>query len=186
MAPAEGSSMTTPRPDRRRLRTSDGFEVLIALWVAVVVLIGIPLAVTVGGGVHDSRSRLYSDQAQNRQAVTAVITDGKAAHRELGDPQTVNVAARWVADGAEHQGVVSAPRGVKAGDSVDIWVDENGYHVGVPHRTALDEAVAAALSTWLSVAAVAAVLLAGGWVVVDRLRDSRLMLPVTGYRGFGH
>lgn len=178
--------MSTPRSDRRRLRTGDGFEVLIALWVSVVVLIGIPLAVTVGSGVHDSRSRFYSDQAQNRHAVTAVITSDKATHRELGDPQTVDVAARWVADGAVHEGVVSATRGVKAGDSVDIWVDENGYHVGLPHRTALDEAVAAALSTWLSVGAVAAVLLAGAWAVVERLRDSRLTLSVNGYRSFGH
>ncbi|MCV7196767.1 Rv1733c family protein [Mycobacterium angelicum] len=178
--------MSTPRPDRRRLRTGDGFEVLIALWVAAVVLIGIPLAVTVGSGVHDSRSRFYSDQAQNRRAVTAVITSDKATHRELGDPQTVTVAARWVADGAEHKGMVAAPRGVKAGDSVDIWVDENGYHVGLPHRTALDEAVAAALSTWLSVGAVAAVLLACGWAASERPRDSRLTLSSTGYRGYGH
>lgn len=178
--------MTTPRPDRRRLRTSDGFDALIALWVAVVVLIGIPLAVVVGSGVHESRSRFYAEQAQTRTAVAAVVTNDKPITRELADPQTVSVTARWVAAGAEHEGAVSAPRGVKAGDSVDIWVDQNGYHVGLPLRTALDEAVAAGLSAWLSVAAVAAVLLSGAWAVVNRFRDSRLALPVTGYRSFGH
>lgn len=180
--------MSTPRTDHRRhrVRSTDGFHVLIALWVAVVVLVGVPLAVMVGSGVHESRSRFYTEQSQTRAPVTAVVTNHRATHRELADPQTVSVAARWVAAGAEHEGAVTAPRGVKAGDSVDIWVDENGYHVGLPHRTALDEAVAAALSAWLSVAAVAAVVLSGGWAVVHRFRDSRLALPVSGYRNFGH
>lgn len=157
----------------RRMPTGRGFQVLLAIWVAVVVLGGLPIAVAVGTEEHESRSRFYAQQAQTRQSVTAVVTSDKADHQELADPQTVSVPARWVAGGVEHAGPVDAPRGVKAGDSVDIWVDENGYHVGLPVRTALDDAVAAGLSAWLSMAAVTAVLLAGAWVVADRAPSGR-------------
>ncbi|ORB86724.1 hypothetical protein B1987_26455 [Mycobacterium kansasii] len=170
---------------RHRIPANDGFELLLAIWVAVVVLAGMPMAVAVGSSVHESQSRLYAQQAQNRQSVTAVVTGDKVAHQELADPQTVSVPARWVAAGVEHAGPVSAPRGVKAGDSVDIWVDESGYHIGLPDRTALDEAVAAGLSSWLGMAAVTAVLLAGAWAVTDRVRGRRVPLSSGGGDGSG-
>ncbi|VBA50104.1 Rv1733c family protein [Mycobacterium pseudokansasii] len=169
----------------RRMPTARGFEVLLAIWVAVVVLAGLPIAVVVGTGEHESRSRFYAGQAQTRQSVTAVVTSDKAAHQELADPQMVSVPARWVVGGVEHAGPVDAPRGVKAGDSVDIWVDENGYHVGLPLRTALDDAVAAGLSAWLIMAAVTAVFLAGVWMVADRARAGRSLPSTSSCRGIG-
>ena len=88
-----------------RLPAADGFEVLLAIW-AVVVLAGVPIAVAVGAGVHESRSRFYAEQAQTRRSVTAVVTSDKAARQELADAQTVSVPARWVAGGVEHAGAV--------------------------------------------------------------------------------
>ncbi|KZS74427.1 hypothetical protein A4G26_23090 [Mycobacterium kansasii] len=168
-----------------RMPPARGFQVLLAIWVAVVVLAGLPIAVAVGTKEHESRSRFYAEQAQTRQSVTAVVTGDKAAHQELADPQTVSVPARWVVGGVEHAGPVDAPRGVKAGDSVDIWVDENGYHVGLPPRTALDDAVAAGLSAWLMISAVTAVLLAGVWTVADRARAGRSRPSTISCRGIG-
>ena len=54
----------------------------------------------------------------------------------------MTVRARWFAAGAEHTGAVKAQPGVKTGDSIDIWVDEDGSHVGPPVMSAYDEAVA--------------------------------------------
>ncbi|GAB3020280.1 hypothetical protein MBOU_21200 [Mycobacterium bourgelatii] len=169
--------MITLRPDRerptRRAQSNDGFRILLVLWATVVVLLGVPLAFAVGDGVHESRSRVHAEQEQNRQLVTAVVTSDKVQPQALSDPELVSVPAKWFAGGTEHAGLISAPRGVKAGDSVDIWVDADGYHVGVPHRTPLDEAVAVGLSTWLSVAAVGAVVMAAGWAVAERFRETR-------------
>ena len=101
----------------------------------VVVLLAAPIAAAVGTAVYDSRSHLYAEQAQNRHLVTATVTDDKVIRREsLG--QTVTVPARWFAAGTEHTGTVSAPPGVKTGDSIDVWVGEDGSHVGPPLRTA--------------------------------------------------
>ncbi|CAM3184398.1 hypothetical protein MYIN104542_21465 [Mycobacterium intermedium] len=178
--------MVTLRPDRerpaRRVQSNDGFRVLLVLWATVVVLVGVPLAFAVGGGVHESRSRVYTEQEQNRQLVTAVVTSDKVQPQASSDPELVSVPARWFAGGTEHAGLISAPRGVKTGDSVDIWVDADGYHLGEPARTALDEAVAVGLSTWLSVAAVGAVLMAAGWAVVERIRETRRSELAGGYR----
>lgn len=168
-----------------RMPTTRGFQMLLAMWVAVVVLAGLPIAVALGTKEHESRSRFYAEQAQTRQSVTAVVTGDKAGHQELADPQTVSVPARWVVGGVEHAGPVDAPRGVKAGDSVDIWVDENGYHAGPPLRTALDDAVAAGLSAWLMISAVTAVLLAGVWTVADRASAGRLQPSARSCRGIG-
>src|SRR5436305_755542 len=95
----------------------------LVIWAVLILLVGLPIAVAVGVEVHDSRSRFYTQQDQNSHMVTAVVTSDKAIHQELADPGTVSVPARWLAAGAERAGVVTAPRGVKAGDSVDVRVD---------------------------------------------------------------
>jgi hypothetical protein len=158
---------------RHRVGIASAAELLIALWIAITMLVGLPVAAVVGFEVYESRSHFYSQQAETRQMVTAVVTSDNAMHQELSDPRLVSVPAQWFAAGVQHAGEVTAPRGVKAGESVDIWVDRDGNHVGLPYRTVLDEAAAAALSTWLSVTIVAAIFLAGNWAVVQRFRDSR-------------
>lgn len=170
-----------PRPDGRSpARIAGRGRTLFAIWVLVVGLVGVPIAIAVGNSVHESRSRYHAEQALARHEVTAVVTSGTVAHRELSNPQTVSVPARWVAGGVKHAGPVSAPSGVKTGDSIDIWVDEDGYHVGLPHKNALDEAVAAGLVAWVSVAVVAAVLVvvAGELVPGPAPREAGHLRPV--------
>jgi hypothetical protein len=154
------------------IRAGDRVEALAVVFAVVVVLLAAPIAAAVGTAVYDSRSHLYAQQAQNSHVVTAVVTDHKVTHRKaLG--QTVTVLARWFAAGTEHTGSVSAPPGVKTGDSIDIWVVEDGSHVGPPPKTAYDEAVAFASLTWLGAAIAAAALIAGTRTFLNRARHAR-------------
>ena len=125
-----------------------------------------------GTAVYDSRSHLYAAQAQNRapSPPQSPATSSSAANT-LG--QMVTVPARWFAAGTEHTGTVSAPPGVKTGDSIDVWVAEDGSHIGPPLRTALDAAVAAAEAIWFGAAMAAAALVAGTRAILNRARHAR-------------
>jgi hypothetical protein len=164
---------------------SDRVEALVvASAVVVMALVALPVAAAVGTGVYDSRSRLYAEQAQNSHVVTAVVTDHEVIHRKpLGS--MVTVTAQWFDAGAEHTGPVSARPGVKTGNSIDIWVGEDGSHVGPPPKTAYDEAVAFASLAWLGMAVVAATLVAATRAVLNRIRHAQLRDGVDNLVGDG-
>ena len=154
------------------IRAGDRVEALVVIFAVVVVLLAAPIAAAVGTAVYDSRSHLYTAQAQNPRTVTATVTGDKFVRQDtLG--QMVTVPARWFAAGAEHTGTVSAPPGVKTGDSIDVWVAEDGSHIGPPLRTALDAAVAAAEAIWFGAAIAAAALVAGTRAILNRARHAR-------------
>lgn len=169
--------MATPHPNCQRpkrhplVRASDRVGALVVALAVMMTLVAVPIAVAKGTAVYESRSRLYAEQAQNSHVVTAIVTDHKVIHREWLGPD-VTVLARWFAAGTEHTGAVSAPPGVKTGNSIDIWVDEHGSHVGSPPRTAYDEAVAYASLTWLGAAIAAAALVVGTRAVLNRVRHA--------------
>ncbi|WP_414688900.1 hypothetical protein [Mycobacterium sp.] len=154
------------------VRTGDRIEALVLVFAVVVSLLAALIAAAAGTAVYDSRSHLYAAQAENRRTVTATVTGDKfVRHDTFG--RTVTVPARWFAAGAEHTGAVSAPPKVKTGDSIDIWVAEDGSHIGPPLRTAFDAAVAAAVAIWFGVAIAAAALYAGTRILLNRARHAR-------------
>lgn len=153
------------------VRASDRIEALALVLAVAVSVLAIPVAAAVGTVVHDARRQVYAEQAQDRHMVTGVVTDTSVATRPPRKPgKTIAVKARWFADGAEHTGVVAADRAVKPGDAIDVWVHHDGSPAGLPTRTAVDEAAAAALATWLIVAVAAATLFAGTRTVLERVR----------------
>lgn len=154
------------------IRAGDRVEALVVVFAVLVVLVAAPIAAAVGTSVYDSRNHLLAAQAQNSRTVTATVTGDKFVRQDtLG--QMVTVPARWFAAGAEHTGVVLAPPGVKTGDSIDIWVAEDGSHTGPPLRNALDAAVAAAEAIWFGAAMAAAALVAGTRAILNRARYAR-------------
>ena len=154
------------------IRAGDRVEALVVVFAVVVALLAAPIAAAVGTAVYDSRSHLYAAQAQNPRTVTATVTGDKFVRQDtLG--QMVTVPARWFAAGTEHTGTVSAPPGVKTGDSIDIWVAEDGSHIGPPLRTAVDAAVAAAEAIWFGAAMAAAALVVGTRAILNRARHAR-------------
>ncbi|BBY00996.1 Rv1733c family protein [Mycobacterium seoulense] len=154
------------------VRIGDRVEALVVVLAVVISVIAVPIAAAVGTVVYDSRSRQYAERAQISRVVTGTVTSLKVAYHESLGP-TITVLARWVDGGTEHTGAVSAPRGVTIGDSIDIWVGEDGSHVGPPPETAGDEAVAAALLTWFGVAIAAGVLVAGTRAAFNRARHAQ-------------
>ncbi len=153
------------------VRASDRVEALVLVLAVVVSLLAVPIAAAEGTAIHDSRRHVYAEQAQARQMVTATVIDDSAT--QVSRSKTMTMRARWFAAGTEHTGAVKTRQTVKPGDSVDIWVDQDGSHVGPPMRTAVHEAVAAALAIWLGVAIAAAALVAASRAVLNRMRHAR-------------
>lgn len=184
--------MTTPRPDELEtfavparmpgplgrlfgrnplVRTTDRVEALLLVLAFAVSILALPLAAAVGTAVHESRARVYAEQAQTRHQVVATITGESDGRRNLSSP-TVTAPARWVAAGAEHTGMVAVPRAVKPGDRVDVWVDEQGSPVSKPMFSALDEAVAVGAAFWFGVVTGAVALFGLARILLDRSRHA--------------
>jgi hypothetical protein len=166
------------------IRLSDRVEALVLVFAVVVSLLAAPMAAAAGTAVYDSRSTFYAEQAQNRRTVTATVIDDSAARNP--PTKTMTARARWFAAGAEHTGEVKARKTMKPGDSIEVWVDQDGAQVGRPIRSAADEAVAAALAIWWCVAIAAAALLAGTRAIINRARHARWQHDFDDLAGDGH
>ena len=153
------------------VRTTDRIEALVLVLAVVVSLLAAPIAAAVGSEVHDSRGHLYAEQAHTRHIVVATVTDVPASQQVLRTG-TITVPVRWSAAGAEHTGEVMAQWTTKTGDSIEIWVDNDGAQVPVPTPTifAAVEAVTGALVIWMCVAAAVATLFTVIRAVCDRIR----------------
>ena len=148
------------------IRISDRIEALALVLVVVVSLLALPIGAAVGTAVYDSRSRLYAEQAQTQTQVTATVIDSPARS------DTITVRARWFAAGAEHTGAVEAQPTAKPGDSIDIWVDKDGSHVGPSVMSAAEVAVAFALAIWLNATLASVALFMGTRAVLNRVRHA--------------
>lgn len=156
------------------LRVGDRVEALVMVFAVVVSLLAAPIAAAVGTAVYDSRRPFYAEQARERHLVTATVTDpGKKPSMNPDNPNTVT--ARWFAAGAEHTGVIKTRKEFKPGDSVGIWVRQDGTQVGpsAPTKTAGEEAALAAVGTWSAVAVGAAALVVGTRAVFNHVRHAR-------------
>ncbi len=161
------------------VRASDRVQALVLVLAVVMTLVAVPVAFAVGTAVYEARSRQYGEHARMSHVVTGTVTSYKVAYHESLGP-TIAVLARWSAAGTEHSGPVPAPAGVKLGDTIDIWVKDDGTHAGPPPTTADEEAVAAGLAMWLGVAAAAAAAVAGTRAACDRARRARWQRDITG------
>jgi hypothetical protein len=152
------------------VRTTDRIQALVLVLAVVVSLLAAPIAAAVGTAVHDSRGHLYAEQAHNRHIVAATVTDVPASQQVLRTG-TITVPVRWSAAGAEHTGAVEAQWTTKTGDTVEIWVDNDGAQVPAPTPTifAAVEAVTGALVIWICVAAAVATLFTLTRAVCDRI-----------------
>lgn len=152
------------------VRRSDRVEALLVVLALVVAVVALPIAAAVGTAVYDANRHLYAEQAKTRHLVTATVTE-IPAHRQVLRNGTVGVQASWLASG-EHTGEVKAHSASEIGDTVELWVDDDGAQAQAPTPTtrAALEGFAAALAVWLIVAAAMATLFTITRGVCDRLR----------------
>lgn len=167
------------------VRPSDRAEALSMLLAVVVAVLAIPMAGAVGTSVHEARAKFYSEQAASRHAVTATAMEDTAAVVQP-DSVTFDVRARWNAFGTNHVETISWPIRAKAGDRETIWVDADGRHApdpAAPGRAGLD-AIGAAVSLWLGVAAAMATFAYAVRCRLERARfaawDRELRSPTDG------
>jgi hypothetical protein len=152
------------------VRTSDRIESAIIAVALLLVVIATACAGVVGTAVYDAKAQLYRGQAQTRHALVAtVVTDSEPAV----SPETTafTVQARWRLSGIDHVDLIGWNNSVKAGDQLQIWVDDLGNRVEKPspvERAAID-ALSAAVVGWLIVIAATAQV-----VVVVRAHTSRM------------
>jgi hypothetical protein len=153
------------------VRTIDRVEALMLVLAVMVSLLCAPIAAAVGTAVYDANRQLYAEQSQNRQPSPATLT-GNPASQQVLRTITFTAPARWSMAGAERTGTVTAPSTAKTGDTIEIWVDNNGSPVPAPTPTsrAAVDGVVAALAIWVSVIAAAATIIAITRAVCDRIR----------------
>ena len=156
------------------VRTIDRIEALVLVLAVAVSLIAAPIAAAVGTAVYDSSRHIYAEQAHTRHTVAATVTDVPASQQILRTG-TTTVSAQWTAAGAEHTGTVEAQSTAKTGDTLEIWVDNNGAQVPAPAPTsrAAAEAAMGALVIWICAAAIAATLSTVTRALCDRIRFTR-------------
>lgn len=157
---------------RNRLaRATDRIEAVAVLLAVMVVFIAIPIVAAIGTSVHDARVRAYSEEAQTRHTVAAIaVADSSAvAHPTFVD---FTVRVKWSAEGADHIATLNYDQPVRAGEAIDVWVDDTGAHSGPPAPAARAgfDAVGVAVASWAAViAAAAGITLAIRWTL-DRRR----------------
>ena len=129
------------------VRTTDRVEVAVMALAVAVSLAAMPVAGAIGTAVHDAHARTYAAEQRDRHKVAAPATED-------------NAVPRWQVGDVENTGALDTS--VKDGSSLDVWVDRNGHHVSPPAPSwqAGADAIVAAVGFWLSVTAVAALLVA--------------------------
>jgi len=153
------------------VRTTDRIEALVVVLAVMVSLLAVPITAAVGTAVYDSSRRVYAEQTHTRHTVAATVTDVPASQQILR-MSTITAPARWTGGVAEHTGAVKTQSTTKPGDTIEIWVDDNGAQVPAPPSTmrSAAEAVTGALVIWISVVATAATLVTAARAVCDRFR----------------
>ncbi|MEE6179727.1 Rv1733c family protein [Mycobacterium sp. 050134] len=151
------------------LRRSDRVEAFVVLVALVVAMLAVPLTGVVGAVVHGARERVYAQEAHERHRVVATVTDTL-----LQESGTAVVQARWPVPPGERTGTLELFTPVKAGQTVDIWIDRDGNSVlpPTPGWHAVTDAAGVVTVTLLFVAFAMTSALAVVYSRLNRMRDA--------------
>ncbi|MBA4863696.1 hypothetical protein H1V43_20375 [Streptomyces sp. PSKA54] len=150
-------------------RRSDVVEAWVVLVVAVLLVIGLPLAGVLAGLRVDNE---LQRQREERQRTTAVLAEDASAW-QAGRYVRFQATVRWTgSDGKEHTAKADVGPDSRAGSTTRIWTDGKGELTGAP-ATETEAASASALAGLLTMGGTGAVVLGARWVVqlgIDRHR----------------
>lgn len=153
------------------IRASDRIEAAAATLAVLAVIVAAACAGTLGTMVHDANAHVYAGEARTRHAVVATaLAEGVPA--KASPLQSFTVQARWQLNGTAYTRELDWDTAVKAGDPLQIWVNDAGNRVDPPSPAsrAATEAVLAAVFTFVT----AVLFIAGGMACVRwRVGDIR-------------
>ncbi|WP_211226787.1 Rv1733c family protein [Amycolatopsis benzoatilytica] len=178
-----------PHPSKRLLRRfgavrnplvrrSDRIEGILVAIFALIALIAVPFAMTIGSADISSETAASDAQLQSRHQVTAtVLATAAQPAASVGDSapiaNTARVNAVWQPPhSAQRTGVITVPSASAVeGATTDIWLDDSGKQTTAPltHADAVTNGVLVAAFSWLCAAGV----LAGAFWIARRVLDRR-------------
>ncbi|MEU2912814.1 hypothetical protein ACFYM3_28815 [Streptomyces massasporeus] len=120
-------------PLRRR---SDVVEAWTVLVVAVLILVGAPLAgAAAAGWAHDEARSVAAEQRAERHRVRAEVvgTTDSLPSMQAGGQHAYRATVRWTEpDGTRHTATTRVPADTERGETVDAWFDDRGQSVLPP------------------------------------------------------
>jgi hypothetical protein len=156
------------------IRASDRVEAAVAALAVLLVAIAAACAGVIGTIIHDAETQNYLEQARTRHVLMAeAVDDSTPAGSAESTASTVH--ARWQVNGINHADVIASQDAVKAGETLQIWVDDAGNLVDQPTpvtRADMD-AWTAALMGWLIVTVAVAHVVAVVHAHVKRMQNAQ-------------
>ena len=156
------------------IRVSDRIEAAVVTLAVLFVVIATACAGVAGTMIHDVQTQKYLEQQQTRHAIVARAFDDSepAASPEAA---SYTVLSGWRFNGTNHTELIGWTNFVKAGDPLNIWVDDRGNRVAPPRpvaRAAVDALSAAVVGWFIVIAAIAHVVNAVR-AHASRMRDAQ-------------
>lgn len=151
------------------VRMTDRAETLVMVMAVTASLIAIPVAGAMATAIHEERGRAYVAEVQHRHTVTATVT---ATSATLRGSDVAVVQANWRFAGIQRTERFRWDRPVKVGQTIEVSVYPDGRHappLDTWWRAGVDAAIAA-ISFWLAVTAVSAMLVAVARPCLRRMR----------------
>jgi hypothetical protein len=150
-------------------RGTDRVEDLVAWALLVAALLTIHFGCGLGFRVHDQVAEQAQAQARERTPATAtLLADAPTIGSAYATEASVGAVATWLDRwGTPRTGIVTAPQGLEAGETVPIWIDGSG--APVPRPTSAGDALAVGALTAAVVIGACLCLLVFLWVILRRV-----------------
>jgi hypothetical protein len=156
-------------------RAADRMEAWAVAVVMVMLLVAAYPAWAVGQAGYAARSHAIAAEAASHHPVDSTALGNSRSEPSISESveTTFVVDVRWFAQNATHDAVAKVDHPVKAGDHVDIWLNDKG-HVTTPPLTDADAritAIGTVALLWLTMAAMVGAAFAMLRKVLDGSRE---------------
>jgi hypothetical protein len=113
------------------VRSTDRAEALSVLAVVVLALIAIPMATMLYDQTYVDRMNTVAEQAQTRHSVQATVVHGSTGLPTDFDTPAY-VTAQWKEGSEVRSEQIVSPATVATGESLTVWLDDDGTVTGAP------------------------------------------------------
>lgn len=153
------------------LRRSDRMEFLVRVVLVSAVLLALPVAMAIGTQVYTDDAIRVRAERDRAVAVDASVVSEPASV----ETHKLTARVRWHSGDRTAEATVSVPGGAELGDTIPIWVGEDGTPTRPPRgpAAAVFNGVGVTVLLWVSSWALAAVLWRGTRQLSDRRRARR-------------